>query len=73
MNVLIRPSAHDWKKTEGLCGYLSGECGDDFVLRDETYSTEPEARLPCRPGFDSFYHLYPDDFSRSWKYVDMFD
>ncbi|CAG2217840.1 unnamed protein product [Mytilus edulis] len=36
MNVEIKASVHDYKKTRGLCGYMSDDNHDDFRWREDT-------------------------------------
>lgn len=65
LNVRVKASMHDTGSTKGLCGYLSGNCSDDFVKSDSSYSSTSGAREECLG--QHFTSLYPNDFSVSWR------
>ncbi|XP_062617367.1 mucin-2-like [Saccostrea cucullata] len=66
MNLQIYPSIRDVGQTRGLCGTLSNECADDFLLRNGNYLNEPAANKSCGNFGWSDYRWEPDSFSRSW-------
>ncbi|KAJ8316790.1 hypothetical protein KUTeg_004694 [Tegillarca granosa] len=53
LNVWIKPSAADYKKTKGLCGSFNDDKNDDLTLANGTLYTGPTSR--------------PYDFSKSWR------
>ncbi|XP_061183048.1 mucin-2-like [Saccostrea echinata] len=66
MNLQIYPSIRDVGQTRGLCGTLSNECADDFLLRNGNYLNEVAANKTCGNFGWSDYRWNPDAFSRSW-------
>ncbi|XP_046336082.1 uncharacterized protein LOC124118073 [Haliotis rufescens] len=66
LNVYIYPSIQDVNNTRGLCGTLSGNCSDDFFLRDGTYSTDVTATGDCETTYSVWQNLLTT-FSNSWK------
>jgi hypothetical protein len=55
INIEVYPTVADVERTSGLCGYLDGDTTNDFRLLDGSTSNSNP----------------PDDFSLSWKYVNM--
>ncbi|XP_067686484.1 von Willebrand factor D and EGF domain-containing protein-like [Haliotis asinina] len=66
LNVYIYPSVQDENHSLGLCGTLTGNCRDDFVLRNGTYSTDDTATDDCDSPYSNWQNLLTT-FSNSWK------
>lgn len=61
INVEVVPSIHDQDKgSTGLCGQLSGDCTDDFQLRDGKLSPENN---DCNSPWNTF----PNTFIDNWQ------
>ncbi|XP_046568684.1 von Willebrand factor D and EGF domain-containing protein-like isoform X2 [Haliotis rubra] len=66
LNVYIYPSVQDENNSRGLCGTLTGNCKDDFVLRNGAYSTDDTATGDCDTTYSNWKNLLTT-FSNSWK------
>ncbi|XP_046568690.1 von Willebrand factor D and EGF domain-containing protein-like [Haliotis rubra] len=72
LNVYIYPSVQDENHSRGLCGTLTGNCKDDFVLRNGAYSTDDTATGDCDTAYNNWKNLLTT-FSKSWKVDDRDD
>ncbi|XP_067686426.1 von Willebrand factor D and EGF domain-containing protein-like isoform X2 [Haliotis asinina] len=66
LNVYIYPSVQDENHSLGLCGTLTGNCRDDFVLRNGSYSTDDTATDDCNSPYSNWQNILTK-FSNSWK------
>ncbi|XP_046568692.1 von Willebrand factor D and EGF domain-containing protein-like isoform X2 [Haliotis rubra] len=66
LNVYIYPSVQDENNSRGLCGTLTGNCSDDFVLRNGDYSTDNTSTGDCNTAYRVWENLLTT-FSDSWK------
>ena len=64
--IVIKPTAHDREKTQGLCGTFNSDCTDDFELRDGSDYGDVDADASRTCGQQN-RRFSPNTYSNDWR------